>query len=51
MAHDLIEKVAETDDHLMEKFSTVRSPASRLRKALRAATIAFKAHPVFAARR
>jgi elongation factor G len=46
--HDLIEKVAETDDHLMEKYLNNQEPTlEELRKALRAATIAFKLHPVF----
>src|SRR5580700_2202600 len=46
--HDLIEKVAETDDHLMEKYLVSQEPTEQeLRKALRAATIAFKLHPVF----
>jgi len=46
--HDLIEKVAETDDHLMEKYLNSQEPTEQeLRKALRAATIAFKVHPVF----
>jgi elongation factor G len=46
--HDLIEKVAETDDHLMEKYlNSVEPTEQELRKALRAATIAFKLHPVF----
>jgi elongation factor G len=46
--HDLIEKVAETDDHLMEKYLVSEEPTEQeLRKALRAATIAFKLHPVF----
>jgi elongation factor G len=46
--HDLIEKVAETDDHLMEKYLINQEPTeAELRKALRAATISFKLHPVF----
>jgi elongation factor G len=46
--HDLIEKVAETDDHLMEKYLNNQEPTEEeLRKALRAATISFKLHPVF----
>jgi len=46
--HDLIEKVAETDDHLMEKYLNSQEPTEEeLRKALRAATISFKLHPVF----
>ncbi|MGD0390867.1 MAG: elongation factor G, partial [Tepidisphaeraceae bacterium] len=46
--HDLIEKVAETDDHLMEKYLVSQEPSEQeIRKALRAATINFKLHPVF----
>jgi elongation factor G len=46
--HDLFEKVAETDDHLMEKYLSNQEPTiEELRKGLRAATIAFKLHPVF----
>jgi len=46
--HDLIEKVAETDDHLMEKYLNTQEPTEQeLRNALRAATISFKLHPVF----
>jgi elongation factor G len=46
--HDLIEKVAETDDHLMAKYLASEEPTEQeLRKALRAATISFKLHPVF----
>jgi elongation factor G len=46
--HDLIEKVAETDDHLMEKYLVNEEPTEdELRKGLRAATISFKLHPVF----
>ncbi|MGD0461777.1 MAG: elongation factor G [Tepidisphaeraceae bacterium] len=46
--HDLIEKVAETDDHLMAKYLASEEPTEQeLRKALRAATINFKLHPVF----
>ena len=45
----MVEKVAETDDALMDKFLT--DPASitvpELKSALRAGTIAFKLHPVF----
>src|SRR5262249_31695158 len=45
---DLIEKVAETDDHLMEKYlNNVEPTEDELRKGIRAATIAFKMHPVF----
>jgi elongation factor G len=47
--HDLIEKVAENDDNLMEKYLT--DPATitedEIRAALRQATIDFKLHPVF----
>jgi len=44
---DLIEKVAETDDALMEKYLVGEEPSEdELRKAIRAATIAFKMHPV-----
>ncbi|HEV8607815.1 MAG TPA: elongation factor G [Tepidisphaeraceae bacterium] len=46
--HDLIEKVAETDDHLMEKYLQGQEPTEEeLRKGIRAATISFKMHPVF----
>ncbi|MGD0767895.1 MAG: elongation factor G [Tepidisphaeraceae bacterium] len=46
--HDLIEKVAETDDHLMGKYLISQEPTEQeIRKALRAATINFKLHPVF----
>jgi elongation factor G len=46
--HDLIEKVAETDDDLMAKYLISEEPTEQeLRKALRAATINFKLHPVF----
>src|SRR5438132_767676 len=46
--HDLIEKVAETDDHLMEKYIHGQEPTEQeLRAGLRRATISFKAHPVF----
>jgi elongation factor G len=46
--HDLIEKAAETDDHLMEKYLHEQEPTEEeLRKAIRAATISFKMHPVF----
>jgi elongation factor G len=46
--HELIEKVAETDDHLMEKYLNEQEPTEQeLRAALRAATIAFKINPVF----
>ncbi|HUB26536.1 MAG TPA: elongation factor G [Tepidisphaeraceae bacterium] len=46
--HELIEKVSEHDDHLMEKYlNGVEPTEEELRKGLRAATIAFKLHPVF----
>jgi elongation factor G len=46
--HELIEKVAETDDHLMEKYLSGEEPTQEeLRKGIRAATISFKMHPVF----
>ena len=46
--HDLIEKVSETDDHLMEKYLHSQEPTEEeIRKALRKATISFKLHPVF----
>src|SRR3954469_13917346 len=46
--HDLIEKVAETDDALMEKYLKEEEPTEEeLRKGIRAATISFKMHPVF----
>jgi len=47
--HELVEKVSETDDHLMEKYLTDPSTITdaEIRKALRAATISFKLHPVF----
>ncbi len=47
--HELIEKVAETDDHLMEKYITDPNSITEqeLRAGLRAATINFKLHPVF----
>jgi len=46
--HDLIEKVAETDDALMEKYIHEQEPTEEeLRKAIRAATISFKMNPVF----
>jgi len=44
---DLIEKVAETDDLLMEKYLHSQEPTEEeLRRGIRAATIAFKMHPV-----
>ena len=47
--HLLVEKVAETDDHLMEKYLTDAGSITEdeLRAAIRKATIAFKLHPVF----
>src|SRR3954468_2959743 len=46
--HTLIEKVAETDDHLMQKYLKGEEPTEEeLRKGIRAATISFKMHPVF----
>jgi elongation factor G len=46
--HQLIEKVAETDDALTEKYLNGQEISeAELRKALRAATISFKLHPVF----
>jgi elongation factor G len=46
--HELIEKVAETDDFLMEKYLKEEEPTEQeIRTALRAATISFKLHPVF----
>src|SRR5687768_8288248 len=46
--HDLIEKVAETDDHLMAKYlEGVEPTEEELRRGIRAATISFKMHPVF----
>src|SRR5437762_5015713 len=46
--HELIEKVAETDDHLMEKYLHSQEPTEEeLRAGIRAATISFKMHPVF----
>src|SRR2546423_5490749 len=44
----MIEKIAETDDALAEKFlSGVEPTEQELRAALRRATLEFKAHPVF----
>src|SRR5687768_1415227 len=44
---ELIEKVAETDDHLMEMYLEGKEPTEdQLRKAIRAATISFKINPV-----
>ena len=46
--HELIEKVAETDDALTTKYLTGEEiTEDEIRKALRAATIVFKLHPVF----
>jgi len=47
--HLLLEKTAETDDHLMEKYLTDPNTITEdeLRKAIRKATINFKMHPVF----
>ncbi len=46
--HELVEKVAETDDALAEKYlSGQEISEEELKAALRKATIAFKAHPVF----
>ena len=46
--HDLVEKVAETDEALMEKYIHDQPIGEEeLKLALRKATICFKAHPVF----
>src|SRR5688572_27056838 len=46
--HTLIEKIAETDDALAEKFlGGEEISEAELKTALRKATITFKAHPVF----
>jgi elongation factor G len=46
--HYMIEKVAEHDDVLMEKYLHGEEPTeAELQRAIRAATIAFKIHPVF----
>jgi elongation factor G len=46
--HELIEKVAECDDFLMQKYLEGVDPTEEeLRAGLRAATISFKLHPVF----
>src|SRR3954447_3558365 len=46
--HELIENASETDDKLMEKYLNGEEPTEdELRKAIRAATISFKMHPVF----
>jgi len=47
--HKLIEKIAETDDALLEKYLGGEEPdLEELKKALRAAVIAYKLVPVFA---
>jgi elongation factor G len=47
--HDLIEKVSELDDALMEKYLAGQEPTEdEIRRVLRSATISFKLHPVFA---
>src|SRR5213596_1923946 len=47
--HDLLEKVAEVDDHLTEKYLTDPNTITEaeIRKALRKGTCEFKLHPVF----
>jgi elongation factor G len=47
--HDLLEKAAELDDHLTEKYLTDPNTITEqeIRAALRKGTIAFKVHPVF----
>src|SRR5687767_7335275 len=47
--HDLIEKAAELDDHLTEKYLTDPNSITEqeIRTALRKGTIEFKCHPVF----
>ena len=46
--HFLVEKVAEIDDVLMEKYLHGEEPTeAELKQAIRAGTIAFKIHPVF----
>src|SRR5690606_3931868 len=46
--HELVEKVAETDDTLMEKYLNGEELAEEeIRTGMRAATISFKLHPVF----
>jgi elongation factor G len=46
--HELIEKVAETDDVLMGKYlNNEEFTEEDIRRGLRAATISFKLHPVF----
>ncbi len=47
--HDLLEKCAEVDDHLTEKYLTDPSTITEaeIRTALRKGTISFKMHPVF----
>lgn len=47
--HKLIEKIAETDDALLEKYLGGEEPTvEELRKALRAAVIAYKLVPIYA---
>ena len=47
--HKLIEKIAETDDALLEKYLNGEEPTvDELRKALRAAVIAYKLVPIYA---
>jgi elongation factor G len=47
--HDLVEKAAELDDHLTEKYLTDPNTITEqeIRAALRKGTIEFKCHPVF----
>ncbi len=46
--HDLVEKVAETDDALMEKYvHSQEISEDEIRAALRRATVSFKLYPVF----
>lgn len=46
---EMVEKISETDDHLLEKYLNGEEPSvSELKKALRTATIAGKIVPVFA---
>ncbi len=47
--HKLIEKIAETDDALLEKYLNGEEPSvEELKKALRAAVIAYKLVPIYA---
>jgi elongation factor G len=47
--HKLIEKIAETDDALLDKYLNGQEPTvEELRKALRAAVIAYKLVPIYA---